>query len=377
MKIALVHDWLTNYGGAEKVIESFHSVFPAAPVYTLFYDQNRLPDSFKVMDIRTSFLQKVPFGHKKHQWFLQFMPLAVEQFNLSEYDLVLSSSSCCAKGVITGTGTCHICYCNTPMRYAWDFYHEYTDKKGMLMRSYIALQMNRIRQWDRVSADRVDYFLANSCHIAGRIKKHYRRDSNVIYPPVNTNFYHLNGDEKKFFLCGGRLVGYKRIDLAVEAFSRLKLPLWVVGDGEEYKNLKKMAGACVKFLGKVEDTELRSLYQQCRAFIFSGLEDFGIMPLEAQSCGRPVIAFGGGGALETVIEGQTGLFFEEQTVDSLMNAVKNFIKLEAGFSPKVIVAHANHYSEKRFVLEIKEFVTQKYQEYFMKNGFAGRTSKPS
>lgn len=363
MKVALVHDWLTNYGGAERVIESFHRVFPAAPVYTVFYDQSRLPDSFKGLDIRTSFLQKVPFGHKKHQWFLQFMPLAVEQFNLSEYDLVLSSSSCCAKGIITGAGTCHICYCNTPMRYAWDFYHEYIGKKGMLMRGYIAWQMNHIRQWDRASADRVDYFLANSHHIAGRIKKHYRRDSHVIYPRVDTDFYHPYGDERKFFLCGGRLVGYKRIDLAVEAFSRLQLPLWVIGDGEEYKNLKKVAGSCVKFLGKVKDTELRSLYQQCRAFVFPGEEDFGIMPVEAQACGRPVIAFGRGGALETVVEGQTGIFFEEQTVDSLMDAVNRFIDAEADFSRAAITAHAKRFCKERFELEIKEFVTTKYNEF--------------
>ncbi|KAF1086048.1 GDP-mannose-dependent alpha-(1-6)-phosphatidylinositol monomannoside mannosyltransferase [Sporotomaculum syntrophicum] len=363
MKIALVHDWLTNYGGAERVIESFHSVFPAAPVYTIFYDQSRLPDSFKYMDIRTSFLQKIPFGRKKHQFFLQFMPLAVEQFNLSEYDLVLSSSSSCAKGIITGTGTCHICYCNTPMRYAWDFYHEYIGKKGLLMRSYIAWQMKQIRQWDRISADRVDYYIANSHHVAGRIKKHYRHDSNVIYPPVDTDFYHPNGDKRNFFLCGGRLVGYKRTDLAVAAFSRLQLPLWVIGDGEEYKNLKKIAGPCVKFLGKVNDSELRSLYQQCRAFIFPGEEDFGIMPVEAQACGRPVIAFGRGGALETVIDGQTGMFFTEQSVDSLMIAVNRFINSESNYIQETIADFAKRFGKARFELEINDFVTSKYNEY--------------
>jgi len=363
MKVALVHDWLTNYGGAEKIIESFHRVFPTAPVYTVFYDQSRLPESFNDLDIRTSFLQKVPFGYKKHQWFLQFMPLAVEQFDLSEYDLVLSSSTCCAKGIITGAGTCHICYCNTPMRYAWDFYHEYTGKKGLLMRSYIAWQMNRIRQWDRVSADRVDYFIANSQHIAARIKKHYRRDSHVVYPPVDTDFYHPHGNEREFFLCGGRLVRYKRIDIAVEAFSRLQLPLWVVGDGEEYKNLKRMADSSVKFLGSVNDTELRSLYQQCRAFVFPGEEDFGIMPVEAQACGRPVIAFGRGGALETVVEGQTGIYIKEQTVDSLVEAVKQFINAETAFTREAMTAHAKRFGKERFEFEIKEFVTTRYDEF--------------
>lgn len=363
MKVALVHDWLTNFGGAERVLQSFHRVFPQAPVYTVFYDQSRLPESFKDLDVRTSFLQKLPFARKKHQWFLQFMPMAVEQFNLSEYDLVLSSSTCCAKGIITGANTCHICYCNTPMRYAWDFYHEYIDKKGPLMRGYIAWQMNRIRQWDRTSADRVDYFLANSRNVARRVKKHYHRDSHIIYPPVDTNYYRPYGNERNFFLCGGRLVGYKRIDLAVEAFSRLKLPLWVAGDGEEYKKLKTMAGSCVKFLGKVKDSELRSLYQQCRAFIFPGEEDFGIMPVEAQACGRPVIAFGRGGALETVVEGQTGIFFQEQSVDSLVEAVKRFITVEADFSPEVITANAKRFAKERFEMEIKEFVTTKYKEF--------------
>lgn len=363
MKIALVHDWLTNFGGAERVLESFHRVFPEAPIYTVFYDRGRMPENFKYLDVRTSFLQKIPFARKKHQWFLQFMPLAVEQFNLSEYDLVLSSSSACAKGIVTRSDTCHICYCHTPMRYAWDFYHEYTRKKGLFMRAYIAWQINRIRQWDRTGADRVDYFLANSRYVARRIKKHYRRDSQVIYPPVDTDFYHPHGNKRSFFLCGGRLVGYKRIDLAVQAFSQLKLPLWVAGDGEEYKNLKRIADSCVKFLGKVKDSELRSLYQQCRAFVFPGEEDFGIMPVEAQACGRPVIAFGRGGALETVVEGQTGIFFQEQSVDSLVEAIKRFITVEADFSPKVIAANAKRFGKERFEMEIKDFVTTKYKEF--------------
>lgn len=363
MKVALVHDWLTNFGGAERVVESFHRLFPEAPIYTVLYDQSRMPESFQSMDIRTSFLQMVPFAKKKHQLLLQFMPLAVEQFDLSNYDLVLSSSTCCAKGIITRAGTCHISYCNTPMRYAWDFYHEYTGKQGLLLRGYVAWQMNRIRQWDCLSANRVDYFLANSRNVARRIKKHYRRDSYVIYPPVDTDFYKPSGNERNYFLCGGRLVKYKRIDLAVEAFSRLKLPLWVAGDGEEYKSLKKLAGSSIKFLGKVNDSELRSLYQQCRAFVFSGEEDFGIMPLEAQACGRPVIALGKGGVLETVIGGQTGLFFEHQTVDSLVEAVRRYIEEEAGFSPQQITAHARSFGKERFKMEIREFVTKKHAEY--------------
>ncbi|AEG61873.1 glycosyltransferase [Desulforamulus ruminis] len=363
MKVALVHDWLTNFGGAERLIEIFHRLFPEAPIYTVLYDQTHLPESFKAMDIRTSFLQKVPFAKKKHQWFLQFMPLAVEQFDLSEYDLVLSSSTSCAKGIITRVGTCHISYCNTPMRYAWDFYHEYTEKKGLLLRSYVAWQMNHIRQWDRLTADRVDYFIANSQNVARRIQKHYRRDCHVIHPPVDTKFYHPAGNERNYFLCAGRLVGYKRIDLAVQAFSQLKLPLWVAGDGAEYKNLKKLAGSTIKFLGKVPDDELRSLYQRCRAFVFPGEEDFGIMPLEAQACGRPVIAFGRGGALETVVEGITGIFFEEQSADSLIKTVERFLQSETNFRPEIITAHTKNFEEERFESKILEFVTKKYLEY--------------
>ncbi len=374
MKVALVHDWLTNFGGAERLIEIFHRIFPEAPIYTLLYDQTRLPESFKAMDIRTSFLQKMHFSRKKHQWLLQFMPIAIEQFDLSEYDLVLSSSTACAKGVITRAGTCHISYCNTPMRYAWDFYHEYTEKKGFLLRFYIAWQMNRIRQWDRLSADRVDYFIANSQNVARRIQKHYRRDSHVIYPPVDTKFYHPAGEALNvgnYFLCAGRLVGYKRIDLAVQVFSQLKLPLWVAGDGAEYKSLKKLAGSTIKFLGKVPDDELRTLYRQCRAFVFPGEEDFGIMPLEAQACGRPVIAFGKGGALETVVEGKTGTFFKEQSTDSLVQAVERFLQSETNFSPEIITAHTKKFAVEEFEDQILEFVTQKYM-YFKGDDLALR-----
>ncbi|MEW6696498.1 MAG: glycosyltransferase [Bacillota bacterium] len=364
MKIAIVHDWLTNMGGAEKIIEIMHDVFPEAPIYTLVYNKDNMPGPFQKMVIKTSFLQKVPFAKRKHNLFLQFMPTAVEQFDLSYYDLVISSSTACAKGVITRADTCHICYCNTPMRYAWDFYHDYIKGKGLITRTYIAYQMNKIRLWDRMAADRVDYFIANSHNVSRRIEKHYRREAQVIYPPVDTDFYQPNkGNRDNYFLCAGRLVGYKRIDLAIDAFNLLKLPLQVVGDGAEYKRLKRKAGNSISFLGRVNNQELRNLYQGCRAFIFPGEEDFGITPLEAQACGRPVIAYGKGGALETILADKTGIFFNKQTTEALAGAVQHFIATEQHFNVDEIRKHADKFNITRFKSQMEKFIMSKYEEY--------------
>ena len=368
MKIAIVHDWLTNMGGAEKVVEIFHEIYPDAPVYTLIYNRDNVSSLFRDMQIRTSYLQYLPLAKKKHQWYLQFMPLAIEQFDFSEYDLVLSSSSACAKGVLTGVNTCHICYCHTPMRYAWDFYHRYIRSKNSLIKSYIAYQLNKIRIWDKMSADRVDYFIANSHYVANRIRKHYRRKARVIYPPVDTNFFIPQeqgvGD---YFLCAGRLVGYKRIDIAVEAFNRIGLPLLVAGEGPEYKLLKKIAGNTIKFVGRVNNEQLMELYQGCRAFVFPGEEDFGIMPLESQACGRPVIAFGKGGAMETVIGDETGVFFYQQTLDALVEAIKYFISIEERYSTKIIRDHAERFNIDRFKSQVSSFVEENYIKFKINN----------
>ncbi len=364
MRTAIVHDWLTNMGGAEKVVELMHHLFPDAPIYTLLYDQNNMPDAFAKMDIRTSYLQRIPLARRKHQWLLPFMPAAVEALDLRDYDLVISSSTSCAKGVLTRADCCHISYCNTPMRYAWDFYQDYINGKPWILRHSINRQMHWIRQWDRLSADRVDYFIANSINVRNRIHKHYRRDADIIYPPVDTEYF-VPGNEKtgEYFLCAGRLVGYKRIDLAVRVCSEMKLPLVVAGDGGECQRLRGIAGPTVEFRGRVSDTELLKLYQGCRAFIFPGEEDFGITPLEAQACGRPVIAYGRGGALETVLDGRTGLFFEKQEEVSLQHVLESFFDCEVSFDPTIIRQHAERFSVERFLQELGSLVNARYNEF--------------
>lgn len=363
MKVAIVHDWLVNMGGAERIILILHELFPDAPIYTAVYDSSRLPDVFSNMDIRTTFIQKMPFGKKKYQSYLPLMPLAFEQLDLTEYDLVISSSTSCAKGVMTRADTLHICYCNTPMRYAWDFYFEYIRGKGAISRAIIAALMNYIRMWDRLSADRVDFFIANSQNVANRIKKHYKRDSYVIHPPVNAEFYKPSGLRENFYLVVSRLVPYKRLDLAVHAFNELEIPLKVIGSGGELDNLKAIAKENIEFLGRLSDDEINIYYSRCKAFIFPGEEDFGITPLEAQACGKPVIAYGKGGALETVVEGKTGVFFREQTVESLKEAI---VRMEGNidlFDMQIIRAHAEKFDTSIFKAKIREYINEKYMEF--------------
>lgn len=363
MKVAIVHDWLVNMGGGERIIKILHELFPEAPIYTAVFDKSRMPAEFTAMDIRTTFIQRMPFGKKRYQSYLPLMPLAFEQLDLTEYDLVISSSTSCAKGVITRSDTLHICYCNTPMRYAWDFYFEYIRDKGALSRIVIGAFMNYIRMWDRLSADRVDFFIANSQNVANRIKKHYKRDSDVIHPPVNAGFYKPSGLREDFYLIVSRLVRYKRLDLAVQAFSELGIPLKIIGSGGELERLKSAAKGNIEFLGRLSDDETNICYSRCKAFVFPGEEDFGITPLEAQACGKPVIAYGKGGALETVIEGKTGIFFLEQSVESLKEAV---IKMESSidsFDMQIIREHAERFDEGIFKANINEYIKEKYQEF--------------
>ncbi len=361
MKVAIVHDWLTIYGGSESIIRILHSLFPDAPIYTTVYDPENMPEDFRQMDIRTSFLQKMPFAKKKYTSYLPLMPYAFEQFDLTGYDLVISSNTCCSKGVITGPDTLHICYCNTPMRYGWEFYHEYAGRKNKLMRIFIASKMKNIRLWDRLSADRVDTFIANSKNVARRIRKHYHRESHVIYPPVRTGMFQKGDRQEDFYLAVSRLVPYKRIDLVVEAFTQLKLPLKVIGDGGEFQAISAKAGPNVEMLGRLDDGQVLSYMQSCKAFLFPGEEDFGITPIEAQACGRPVIAFGKGGALETVLKDKTGVFFYEQTKEAVMEAVKRFETMT--FDSDEIRKHAQSFSEERFTEELYGFIMEQYQAF--------------
>ena len=363
MKVALVHDWLTNMGGAERVVINFKEIFKDAPIYTTIYNPDNLDDELKNIDVRTSFLQNKKDAKKNHQKYFPFMPMAFESFDLNDYDIVLSSSSSCAKGVVTNPNTMDVCYCHSPMRYGWEFYYEYANTTDMkkLKKKLLKYFMDYMRIWDNVSSNRVDYFIANSENVARRIWKHYRRESVVIHPPVRCNLFNISDEDEDYFLIVSRLVEYKKIDLAIEAFNELRLPLIIIGDGSEREKLESKAKGNIKFLGRQPDNVIKKYYSKCRAFIFPGEEDFGITPLESQASGRPVIAFGKGGALETVIDRQTGIFFDEQTVDELKLAVKKFQNID--FDKKVIRKHAEEFDEAIFKGKIKDFIDEKYEEF--------------
>lgn len=358
MRVAITTDWLNSFGGAERVLVELHRMFPSAPIYTTVHDAAALPDFMQGWDVRTSFLQRVPFAKRRHQAFLPLMPMAFEQFDFGEYDLVLTTSSACAKGVITRPGTLNICYCYTPTRYLWDLYHEYTrDKRGQ---AFIAATAHWLRMWDRMAADRVDHFIAISHEVAGRIRRHYRREAEVVYPPVDVERIRPNGEEAEdFYLVVSRLVPYKRVDLAVEAANRLRRRLLVVGDGPERKRLETQAGPTIQFLGRLDDARIADLYARCRALLFPGFEDFGITPVEAQAAGRPVIAYGRGGAKETVIDGSTGVLFEEQTVECLMRAI---LRLEgAAAHPEVCRLQAERFRSSAFRGQLQHAIMREFE----------------
>lgn len=357
MKVAIVHEWLSVYGGSERVVEEIHELFPEAPIYTLVYDEENMPERFNNYDIRTTFVQKLPFAKKKYPNYLPLMPRAFEELDLTEYDLVLTSSTACAKGVITRSDAIQICYCHTPMRYAWEFYYEYTKNMNKLKRFIVAFFMHKIRMWDRLAADRVDYFIANSNYIKGRIAKYYRRDAKVIFPPVNTHLYHI-GEKEDFYLMVSRMVPYKRVDLAIEAFNQLGLPLIIIGGGSEEKKLRAMAKDNIKFLGRLSDEEIVDYYAKAKAFIFPGEEDFGITPIEAQSSGTPVIAYGKGGALDTVIDGKSGILFKTQEAKTLIEAVRRFEIEGVEWSTQEIKEHSEQFSVRQFKEQFKKYVEQ-------------------
>lgn len=358
MKTAIITDWLTQMGGAERVVLAIKELFPDAPIFTTVYNPDTVDKVFYSMDIRPSFIQKLPGAKKSYQKYLPLMPTAVEQYDLTEFDLVISSSSSVAKGVVTRADTVHVCYCHTPMRYAWDFYHEYLNGPdvGSLKKKLIPWLMNYIRMWDRLSADRVDYFLANSKNVANRIKKHYHREAQVLYPPVETSYFSPVDEDEEFFLVISRLVPYKRVDLAIQACNELKLPLRVIGTGPEFERLKALAGPNVQMMGRLSQEEIRWHYARCRALLFPGEEDFGITPVEAQASGRPVIAFGKGGALETVVEGKTGMFFEEQTIEALVSSLREFDKFS--FDKAVIRKHAETFDTKLFKVKLQQYINE-------------------
>lgn len=365
LRIAIVCDWLTNFAGAERVILKLHKMFPKAPIYTSIYNSKKM-HGFENANIRTSFLQKMPRAKNKHQWYLPFYPLVFEKMDLSKYDIVISSCHSASKGIITKPETMHVSYCHSPMRYAWDNSHEYlrTYTYPWPISKFIPKIIHKIRMWDRVAADRVDYFLTNSNYVKNRIKKYYRRDSEVIYPMIDTSEFHIAKGKKDYFLAVGRFTPYKRFDLIVDAFNELPYKLKIVGTGKQEKELKSKAKKNIEFLGHVSEKQLKELYANAKALIFPQVEDFGITPLEAMASGRPVIAFKGGGALETVKHKKTGLFFDVQEVVNLKAAVEESEKIN--WDSNLIRNHAKNFDSSIFVDKITKFLEKSYKHWLEK-----------
>lgn len=380
-KIALVHDHLTQHGGAENVLLTLQDIWPDAPTYTLIYDSRQVHQKFKGKDIRTSFLQRMPGAKKHYQWYLPLMPVATESYDLRGFDIVISSASALAKGVITQPETLHICYCHTPTRYLWTDTHSYVSelRYPAIIKKILPRYLSRLRVWDRLAADRVDVFVANSRLVSKRIKKYYERDSKVIYPPVDIENMQpavpseritlgkplaedgAREEFKGFFLIGGRLVYYKRFDIAVRAFNKLGMKLKVFGVGPELEGLKKIAKPNVEFLGRVTEKEKIRLYQTAAAFLHPHEEDFGITAVEAMSCGAPVVAYKAGGALETIQEGKTGLFFEHQDWETLADTILrgDF----SNFNEQDIHEHAQKFATEVFKTNIRSYVEQQWEQF--------------
>jgi glycosyltransferase involved in cell wall biosynthesis len=354
MRVAIIHDYLNQYGGAERVLEAIHLLYPSAPVYTSIYDPAAMPAALRTWDIRTSWMQRLPGWRKLFRLYFPLYPSAFERFDLRGYDLVLSSSSAYAKGIIPAPGARHICYCHTPMRFAWrtDAYVEREGIRGPL-RAILNILLISLRRWDLRSAERVDRFLANSHDVAQRIRTIYGREATIVPPPVDLPAYHpaAPGD---YYLAGGRLIPYKRLDLAIQACNQLRLPLKIFGDGRDRAALEALAGPTIEFLGWVGEEQRHALFAGCRAFLFPGEEDFGITPLEAMAAGRPVIAYAAGGALDTVVEGGTGRFFHQPHSEALAEAI---LQSQADrFEPDAIRKHAEGFGRDIFLERMRAVI---------------------
>lgn len=365
MKVALIHDHLAQDGGAEKTLKVLSEIFPEAPIYTLLSEKKNIDKYYPDRRIETSIIQKLPGGVKHYQWYMPFMPMAVEFFDLTDFDLVLSDTSSFAKGVITPPDTLHLCYCHTPTRYLWSDTHQYIKelKYNKYFKKIISLVLNYVRIWDKLAADRVDIFATNSLTSQRRIKKYYRREATIIYPPVETEKFYISAKQEDYFLAGCRLVPYKRIDNVVLAFKDLGLNLKIFGDGIDLERLQELAGgaANIEFLGRVSDEVRSELYSKCQAYINPQKEDFGITVVEAMASGRPVIALRAGGAVETIIEGKTGILIEDDLPETIAAAVRNFNNRQ--FDSTAIREHAQQYSIANFKSRIKKFVDDEYQKF--------------
>jgi glycosyltransferase involved in cell wall biosynthesis len=370
IRVALVHHWFVSFAGGERVVDTIAGMFPSADIFTLFLDQKKLSPALRGRKITTSFLDRIPGARKVHRHCLPLYPLAAEMLDLSGYDLVITSDSGPMKGVITDLDATHICYCHSPMRYLWDGYSAYRRDMSSISKFVFELTSHYVRNWDYLAAQRVDHFIANSRYVARRIHKYYRRQSTIIHPPIDTSRSYLANSHDDYYLAVGRLVPYKRTDVLIGACQKLGRKLVIVGDGPEMERLKKSAGKNVEFVGEAADEQLREIYARCRALLFAADEDFGMVPLEAQSYGRPVIAYGKGGSLETVIGADgsavrqkasrgeliTGIFFERQSADSLANALLAFESCEHLFVPEDIQSHARRFDTSVFVERLNNYI---------------------
>lgn len=357
MRLALIHDWLNQIGGAEDVLDELVKLFPSAPIFTSIYWPEKMPSHYRQWPIRVSFMDRLPGVHRYHQPYLPLYPLAFERFDFSGYDVLLSNKSGFCHGIHLPPGATHICYCLTPTRYVWNF-DDYAGREGLgrVVRLLLRPVLSWLKQWDYAAAQRVHHFLAISTEVQKRIAQFYQRPSTIIYPPVALDRFTPQPETDDYFLSLGRLIPYKRVDLAVQACGRLNAPLYVGGAGRDRARLENLAGASVKFLGRVPDADLPSLMARCRAFIFPGLEDFGITPVQALAAGRPVIAYAGGGALDIVQDGINGVLFHEQTPEALCAAIERFNALK--FDPVVVRQSAERFGAERFAAEMLAFVKQ-------------------
>lgn len=373
MKVAIVQEWLVTVGGSDKVVKAILDVFPNADIYTLVAKKDVCDElGIPWEKVHTSFIQKMPLGTKKHRAYLPLFPFAIEQFDLRGYDVVISSSHCVAKGILTKADQLHICYCHSPIRYCWDMYNEYLEESHLdkgFKSWLVRLMLHPIRQFDAIAGSRVDYYISNSDYVGQRIRKTYRRKATTIHPNIDISNFELCNDKQEYYLASSRLVAYKKIDTIIEAFNQMPdKKLVVIGGGPNLEAYRKLAKDNVTVMGYQPFDVLKDKMQHAKAFVFAADEDFGMIPIEAQSCGTPVIAYGHGGSLETVSGGKTGLFFKEQTPDAIVEAVNKFEAMGSQpFAPADCRQWAEGFSEERFKREIKEFVEEKYEE-FKKNG---------
>jgi glycosyltransferase involved in cell wall biosynthesis len=384
MKIAIIHDWLTGMRGGEKCLEVFCKLYPSADLFTLLHIPGSVSPVIESHPIHTSFIQNLPFVKSQYRYYLPLMPFAIERFNFTGYDLILSSSHCVAKGVKPGANSLHICYCHTPMRYIWDQFDQYfgrRDTSGLISTTVMRLLRPWLQHWDVRTSRRVNYFIANSHHVKKRINNYYRQDATVIHPPVDSELFKPSDEERSdYFLIVSAFAPYKRVDLAVDAFNKLGYPLVIIGEGQDAEPLRRMAGPNIRFEGWLDDSAIRAHYARCRAFVFCGEEDFGITFLEAQAMGRPVIALGRGGALEAVIPDSytwknetriaqsstlnpTGVFFYEQTPEALTKAIQHFESIESQFQSEMIQRHASQFDVALYTGRIRNFIEERLKKH--------------